>query len=195
MKVIFVFGGVSWFGCTSHLCCGSLGVFQLMCTVVLLFPQDLILPNGGTPAGAASPASSSSLLNRLQLDDDMDGETRDLFVTVDDPKKHVCTMETYITYRITTKVGPLFPPVRCALSRRSGPPAVIPAFSFSLPLHSCVHLSHGCGYSSFGEWIYSDLKGLCVSFFFILKCIRNCDSSLPNLVLESKTLTFRGDSV
>ncbi|KAB0407545.1 hypothetical protein E2I00_012854 [Balaenoptera physalus] len=65
--------------------------------------MDLILPNGGTPAGPASPASSSSLLNRLQLDDDIDGETRDLFVTVDDPKKHVCTMETYITYRITTK--------------------------------------------------------------------------------------------
>ncbi|KAM9082627.1 sorting nexin-30 isoform 3-T5 [Megaptera novaeangliae] len=65
--------------------------------------KDLILPNGGTPAGLASPASSSSLLNRLQLDDDIDGETRDLFVTVDDPKKHVCTMETYITYRITTK--------------------------------------------------------------------------------------------
>ncbi|XP_031233412.1 sorting nexin-30 isoform X1 [Mastomys coucha] len=66
-------------------------------------PKDLILPNGGTPAGTSSPASSSSLLNRLQLDDDIDGETRDLFVTVDDPKKHVCTMETYITYRITTK--------------------------------------------------------------------------------------------
>uniref|UniRef100_A0A8D2DW14 Sorting nexin-30 n=1 Tax=Sciurus vulgaris TaxID=55149 RepID=A0A8D2DW14_SCIVU len=49
------------------------------------------------------PASWSSLLNRLQLDDDIDGETRDLFVTVDDPKKHGCTMETYITYRITTK--------------------------------------------------------------------------------------------
>uniref|UniRef100_A0A8C6WBW7 Sorting nexin-30 n=1 Tax=Nannospalax galili TaxID=1026970 RepID=A0A8C6WBW7_NANGA len=68
--------------------------------------KDLILPNGGTPAGTSSPASSSSLLNRLQLDDDIDGETRDLFVTVDDPKKHVCTMETYITYRVTTKVGP-----------------------------------------------------------------------------------------
>ncbi|EHH57149.1 Sorting nexin-30 [Macaca fascicularis] len=69
-------------------------------TLVVL---DLILPNGGTPAGTSSPASSSSLLNRLQLDDDIDGETRDLFVIVDDPKKHVCTMETYITYRITTK--------------------------------------------------------------------------------------------
>ncbi|XP_026569191.1 sorting nexin-30 isoform X2 [Pseudonaja textilis] len=64
--------------------------------------KDLSLPNG-TPADTSSPASSSSLLNRLQLDDDFDGEMRDLFVTVDDPKKHVCTMETYITYRVTTK--------------------------------------------------------------------------------------------
>ncbi|XP_030624882.1 sorting nexin-30 [Chanos chanos] len=64
--------------------------------------RDLSLPNG-TPVDTSSPASSSSLLNRLQLDDDMDGETRDLFVTVDDPKKHVSTMETYITYRVSTK--------------------------------------------------------------------------------------------
>lgn len=80
--------------------------FHLISKAILFLFQDLILPNGGTPAGTSSPASSSSLLNRLQLDDDIDGETRDLFVTVDDPKKHVCTMETYITYRITTKVGP-----------------------------------------------------------------------------------------
>ncbi|XP_056323437.1 sorting nexin-30 [Danio aesculapii] len=65
--------------------------------------KDLSLPNG-TPVDTSSPASSSSLLNRLQLDDDLDGETRDLFVTVDDPKKHVSTMETYITYRVCTKV-------------------------------------------------------------------------------------------
>ncbi|KAF7237538.1 Sorting nexin-30 [Varanus komodoensis] len=64
--------------------------------------KDLSLPNG-TPVDTSSPASSSSLLNRLQLDDDLDGEMRDLFVTVDDPKKHVCTMETYITYMVTTK--------------------------------------------------------------------------------------------
>ncbi|XP_073519405.1 sorting nexin-30 isoform X3 [Phyllobates terribilis] len=68
----------------------------------IAYMKDLSLPNG-TPADTSSPASSSSLLNRLQLDDDMDGETRDLFVTVDDPKKHVCTMETYITYRVMTK--------------------------------------------------------------------------------------------
>ena len=113
-KFFFVFKGVSRFGPTSrfHWCSR---VSQLTCKVILFFPQDLILPNGGTPAGTASPASSSSLLNRLQLDDDMDGETRDLFVTVDDPKKHVCTMETYITYRITTKVGPCVLVRLCAL--------------------------------------------------------------------------------
>lgn len=80
------------------------GVFESV--NFLFFPspiQDLSLPNG-TPVDTSSPASSSSLLNRLQLDDDLDVETRDLFVTVDDPKKHVCTMETYITYRVTTKV-------------------------------------------------------------------------------------------
>ncbi|XP_072114287.1 sorting nexin-30 isoform X2 [Mobula birostris] len=64
--------------------------------------KDLTLPNG-TPVETSSPASSSSLLNRLQLDDELDGETRDLFVTVDDPKKHVSAMETYITYRVSTK--------------------------------------------------------------------------------------------
>ncbi|CAL8279857.1 unnamed protein product [Merluccius merluccius] len=66
----------------------------------------------GTPIETSSPASASSLLNRLQLDDDLEvdtldlyasTETRDLFVTVDDPKKHVSTMETYITYRVSTK--------------------------------------------------------------------------------------------
>ncbi|KAL7377148.1 hypothetical protein ABVT39_022668 [Epinephelus coioides] len=67
----------------------------------------------GTPVETSSPASTSSLFNRLQLDDDLEAdvrdpyadaaETRDLFVTVDDPKKHVSTMETYITYRVSTK--------------------------------------------------------------------------------------------
>ncbi|XP_038660115.1 sorting nexin-30 isoform X1 [Scyliorhinus canicula] len=63
---------------------------------------DQMLPNG-TPVETSSPASSSSLLNRLQLDDEPNSETRDLFVTVDDPKKHVSAMETFITYRVSTK--------------------------------------------------------------------------------------------
>lgn len=74
--------------------------------------QEAALTNG-TPVETSSPASVSSLFNRLQLEDEpeADGgdpyvstETRDLFVTVDDPKKHVSTMETYITYRVSTKV-------------------------------------------------------------------------------------------
>lgn len=75
--------------------------------------QEAALTNG-TPVETSSPASVSSLVNRLQLDEEQETdardayfstETRDLFVTVDDPKKHVCTMETYITYRVSTKVG------------------------------------------------------------------------------------------
>lgn len=77
-----------------------------------LSSQEVGLTNG-TPVETSRPASASSLFNRLQLDDDLEAdgqdlysstETRDLFVTVDDPKKHVSTMETYITYRVSTKV-------------------------------------------------------------------------------------------
>uniref|UniRef100_A0A3P8WYK7 Sorting nexin-30 n=1 Tax=Cynoglossus semilaevis TaxID=244447 RepID=A0A3P8WYK7_CYNSE len=73
--------------------------------------QEAVLTNG-TPVETSSPASASSLFNRLQLDDDLEADGRDpyasteahdLFVTVDDPKKHVSTMETYITYRVSTK--------------------------------------------------------------------------------------------
>ncbi|KAL3041475.1 hypothetical protein OYC64_019628 [Pagothenia borchgrevinki] len=69
----------------------------------------------GTPVETSSPASTSSLFNRLQLDDDLEAdvrdpyadstEMRDLFVTVDNPKKHISTMETYITYRVSTKTS------------------------------------------------------------------------------------------
>ncbi|KAK5900658.1 hypothetical protein CgunFtcFv8_025601 [Champsocephalus gunnari] len=76
--------------------------------------KEVALTNG-TPVETSSPASTSSLFNRLQLDDDLEAdvrdpyadstEMRDLFVTVDDPKKHVSTMETYITYRVSTKTS------------------------------------------------------------------------------------------
>ncbi|KAM4532323.1 sorting nexin-30 isoform 3-T3 [Fundulus diaphanus] len=68
----------------------------------------------GMPEEASSPASASVLLNRLQLDEDPEADAQDpygsaepcdLFVTVDDPKKHVSTMETYITYRVSTKTS------------------------------------------------------------------------------------------
>ncbi|XP_037547689.1 sorting nexin-30 [Nematolebias whitei] len=74
----------------------------------VFFQQEPGLSNG-TPVEMSNPAPVSQLLNRLQLDGDLEAdpqdpiETRDLFVTVDDPKKHVSTMETYITYRVSTK--------------------------------------------------------------------------------------------
>uniref|UniRef100_A0A7N6B0G6 Sorting nexin-30 n=1 Tax=Anabas testudineus TaxID=64144 RepID=A0A7N6B0G6_ANATE len=82
-------------------------------TLSYLSTQEAGLTNG-TPVETSSPASASSLFNRLQLDDELEAdardpyastETRDLFVTVDDPKKHVSTMETYITYRVSTKTS------------------------------------------------------------------------------------------
>lgn len=47
---------------------------------------------------------SSSLIANFRLDEDVDAETRDLFIKVDDPEKHTSTLEAYITFRVTTKV-------------------------------------------------------------------------------------------
>lgn len=52
----------------------------------------------------ASVSRSSSLIANFRLDDDLDAETRDLFIVVDDPEKHTSTLEAYITFRVTTKV-------------------------------------------------------------------------------------------
>ncbi|MEQ2163989.1 Sorting nexin-30 [Goodea atripinnis] len=82
------------------------------CSCPYFFLAEPGLTNG-TPVEISSPASASVLLNRLQLDEDPEADSQDpygstepcdLFVTVDDPKKHVSTMETYITYRVSTKV-------------------------------------------------------------------------------------------
>ncbi|XP_013413026.1 sorting nexin-30 isoform X2 [Lingula anatina] len=43
-------------------------------------------------------------IRNLELEDEqMDNETKDLFIVVDNPEKHVTTMESYITFKITTK--------------------------------------------------------------------------------------------
>ena len=47
---------------------------------------------------------SSSLIANFRLDEDVEAETRDLFIRVDDPEKHTSTLEAYITFRVTTKV-------------------------------------------------------------------------------------------
>lgn len=54
------------------------------------------------------PNSPGSMVNQYRLDED-DVErhlgVRDLFITVDKPESHVTAIETYITYRVVTKVG------------------------------------------------------------------------------------------
>ena len=53
-----------------------------------------------------SVSRSSSLMGNLsRFDDNVDEETQDLFVVVDDPEKHTSTLEAYVTFRITTKVS------------------------------------------------------------------------------------------
>jgi sorting nexin-7/30 len=51
---------------------------------------------------------SSSLIANFRMDEDFETETRDLFIRVDDPEKHTSTLEAYITFRVTTKVGLFF---------------------------------------------------------------------------------------
>ncbi|XP_064605914.1 sorting nexin-30-like [Liolophura sinensis] len=46
---------------------------------------------------------SSSLIAAFKLEDECDVETRDLFVVVDNPEKHTGTMDSYITFRCTTR--------------------------------------------------------------------------------------------
>lgn len=61
----------------------------------------------GTPDIDGIVAEATKDMARFNFDD-LDSETKDLFVIVDNPEKHVSTMESYITFRITTKVCILF---------------------------------------------------------------------------------------
>ncbi len=46
--------------------------------------------------------SPASMINQYKFEEDAD--TKDIFVTVDNPESHVTAIETYITYRVVTKV-------------------------------------------------------------------------------------------
>lgn len=68
------------------------------------------------------PNSPGSMVNQYRLDED-DAEhhlgVRDLFITVDKPESHVTTIETFITYRVVTKVGSsLYPCVLFSQKKR-----------------------------------------------------------------------------
>ena len=43
-------------------------------------------------------------MGSLKLEDD-EMETKDLFITVDDPQKHTFKVDSYVTYRVFTRVS------------------------------------------------------------------------------------------
>lgn len=54
------------------------------------------------------PNSPSSMVNQYRLDEDeeeqRDASVKDLFITVDNPESQVTAIETFIMYRVVTKV-------------------------------------------------------------------------------------------
>lgn len=54
------------------------------------------------------PNSPSSMVNQYRLEEDeeeqLDANTKDLFIDVDNPESHVTAIETFIMYRVVTKV-------------------------------------------------------------------------------------------
>lgn len=59
------------------------------------------------------PNSPSSMVNQYRLEDEeeeveqeqeQDAQTKDIFITVDNPESHVTAIETFIMYRVVTKV-------------------------------------------------------------------------------------------
>ena len=65
-------------------------------------PQDASLTdmNSFSPM---MPTSPLSMINQVKFEDEPD--LKDLFITVDEPESHVTTLETFITYRVITKVS------------------------------------------------------------------------------------------
>lgn len=68
---------------------------------LFFFPQDVTLTDGCS-VSASLPTSPSSMTNQYRFEEESD--TRDIFVTVDNPESHVTALETFITYRVVTKV-------------------------------------------------------------------------------------------
>ncbi|XP_059882088.1 sorting nexin-7 isoform X4 [Delphinus delphis] len=90
---------------------GSSGSFALLQAEVLDLDEDeddlevfskdasLMDMNSFSPV---MPTSPLSMINQVKFEDEPD--LKDLFITVDEPESHVTTIETFITYRIITKV-------------------------------------------------------------------------------------------
>uniref|UniRef100_A0A9J8BFM7 Sorting nexin 7 n=1 Tax=Cyprinus carpio carpio TaxID=630221 RepID=A0A9J8BFM7_CYPCA len=58
----------------------------------------------GSSFNASMQTSPASMINQYKFEEEEeDADTKDIFVTVDNPESHVTAIETYITYRVETK--------------------------------------------------------------------------------------------
>ncbi|XP_038547876.1 sorting nexin-7 [Micropterus salmoides] len=66
-----------------------------------------LVQNTSMADGSPIPNSPSSMVNQYRLEEEQeeqpDANTKDLFVTVDNPESHVTAIETFIMYRVVTK--------------------------------------------------------------------------------------------
>lgn len=53
---------------------------------------------------ASMPTSPGSMVNQCKFEEDEESDSKDIFITVDNPESHVTAIETFITYRVLTKV-------------------------------------------------------------------------------------------
>lgn len=73
-----------------------------------------MVQNTSLADGSPMPNSPSSMVNQYRLEEDeeeeqqQDADTKDIFITVDNPESHVTAIETFIMYRVLTKVRRLF---------------------------------------------------------------------------------------
>lgn len=75
---------------------------MLINSIIVSLVQNTSLADRGP-----MPNSPSSMVNQYRLEEDeeqQDANTKDLFITVDNPESHVTAIETFIMYRVVTKV-------------------------------------------------------------------------------------------
>ncbi|XP_017269520.1 sorting nexin-7 [Kryptolebias marmoratus] len=69
---------------------------------------EVFSKNTSLTDGDPIPNSPGSMVNQYRLEEDeeeqqQDGDTKDIFVTVDNPENHITALETFIMYRVVTK--------------------------------------------------------------------------------------------
>ncbi|CAB1434778.1 unnamed protein product [Pleuronectes platessa] len=68
---------------------------------------EVFSKNTSLADGSSMPNSPSSMVNQYRLEEDeeeqLDTNTKDLFITVDNPESQVTAIETFIMYRVLTK--------------------------------------------------------------------------------------------